>query len=75
LRSLRDPDKRLGANGSGAEQVMLHTFFNGINWDDAVQERVLPSLLPMVVDHLDELVQEASVTSPEDLFQRPVRRV
>ena len=47
---LRDPRQRLGTDGSGAEQVKAHAFFEGISWDDVAQEQMLPPFLPGVAD-------------------------
>lgn len=41
---LRDPDARLGARGD-AREVMLHSFFDEIAWDDVAHERMPPPTL------------------------------
>lgn len=57
---LRDPKKRLGAHGT--EQVKTHTFFEGVEWDDVAQERLLPPIIPAITDR-----QNATESSCETL--------
>ncbi|KAJ2113270.1 Serine/threonine kinase [Coemansia sp. RSA 922] len=38
----KDPSKRLGSGPNDAEDIMKHSFFTGINWDDVLNKKILP---------------------------------
>ncbi|RDI81536.1 hypothetical protein Vi05172_g8380 [Venturia inaequalis] len=46
----KEPDKRLGSGGNGAEEVMAHAFFDGIDWDDIYNKRVEVPFVPGLRD-------------------------
>ncbi|OMJ81432.1 hypothetical protein SteCoe_18108 [Stentor coeruleus] len=39
---VREPLKRLGASKDDAEDVKMHPFFSGLNWDDLIKKRLPP---------------------------------
>lgn len=48
-----EPERRLGSGTNGADQVMAHTLFTGINWDDLYHKRVPVPFTPTVADRTD----------------------
>jgi serine/threonine protein kinase len=46
-----EPSKRLGAKG--ADEVKSHPFFESINWDDMLERKMAPPLIPVVHDEQD----------------------
>uniref|UniRef100_A0A1B6D3M7 protein kinase C n=1 Tax=Clastoptera arizonana TaxID=38151 RepID=A0A1B6D3M7_9HEMI len=55
LRQLleKDSSKRLGANDSGALDVIMHPFFNGLDWTRLERRELLPPFKPDVSHPLD----------------------
>ncbi|AOA62299.1 Serine/threonine kinase [Komagataella phaffii CBS 7435] len=49
----KDPYKRLGASEEDAEEIKRHPYFHGINWDDIMQCKVPPPLIPTIKDRHD----------------------
>ncbi|KAI6779868.1 uncharacterized protein J7T54_001956 [Emericellopsis cladophorae] len=47
----RDPDQRLGANGSA--EIKAHPFFHAIDWRKLLQRKYEPTFKPSVADALD----------------------
>ncbi|KAG6068337.1 hypothetical protein E4U32_001121 [Claviceps aff. humidiphila group G2b] len=47
----RDPEERLGANGSA--EIKAHPFFHAIDWRKLLQRKYEPTFKPSVVDALD----------------------
>ena len=43
---IKDPRQRLGSGAGGAEDIMNHPFFKGINWDAIQQKRTAPPFTP-----------------------------
>ena len=43
---IKDPRQRLGSGAGGAEDIMNHAFFKGINWDAIQQKRTAPPFTP-----------------------------
>lgn len=42
----KEPGKRLGSGLNGADQVMAHAFFWGVEWEDVYYKRVAPPFVP-----------------------------
>ncbi|KAL2760971.1 hypothetical protein ACRALDRAFT_2031947 [Sodiomyces alcalophilus JCM 7366] len=64
----RDPDERLGANGSA--EIKAHPFFHAIDWRKLLQRKYEPAFKPNVVDALDTNNFDPEFTSeaPQDSF-------
>ncbi|XP_076323842.1 cAMP-dependent protein kinase catalytic subunit 3-like isoform X2 [Tachypleus tridentatus] len=45
---VQDRTKRLGSMKNGADDVKRHRWFKGINWDDVLNRRVKPPIIPRV---------------------------
>ena len=50
---VKDPSKRLGTGPNGAENIMHHKFFGGLNWDDLYHKRLQPPFIADVKVPLD----------------------
>ncbi|KAJ1935763.1 Serine/threonine kinase, partial [Kickxella alabastrina] len=42
----KDPSKRLGSSPNDAEDIMRHSFFAGVNWDDVLNKKIPPPYVP-----------------------------
>ncbi|KEZ40571.1 Serine/threonine-protein kinase gad8 [Scedosporium apiospermum] len=64
----RNPDERLGANGSA--EIKAHPFFHAIDWRKLLQRKYEPAFKPNVVDALDTANFDPEFTSepPKDSF-------
>ncbi|KAJ2459163.1 Serine/threonine kinase [Coemansia sp. RSA 2424] len=49
----KDPSKRLGSGPSDAEDIMKHSFFTGINWDDVLNKKIPPPYVPDIRGRFD----------------------
>jgi serine/threonine protein kinase len=49
----KEPEKRLGSEMDGADQVMAHAFFAEINWDDLCHKRVSGPFIPTAANRTD----------------------
>ncbi|KAH6894719.1 serine/threonine-protein kinase gad8 [Thelonectria olida] len=64
----RDPDERLGANGSA--EIKAHPFFHAIDWRKLLQRKYEPTFKPNVADALDTANFDPEFTSeaPKDSY-------
>ncbi|CAI4214939.1 unnamed protein product [Parascedosporium putredinis] len=64
----RNPDERLGANGSA--EIKAHPFFHAIDWRKLLQRKYEPAFKPNVVDALDTANFDPEFTSesPKDSY-------
>lgn len=64
----RDPEQRLGANGSA--EIKAHPFFHAIDWRKLLQRKYEPAFKPNVVDALDTANFDPDFTSepPQDSY-------
>ncbi|KAJ2734777.1 Serine/threonine kinase [Coemansia sp. BCRC 34962] len=49
----KDPSKRLGAGPNDADDIMKHSFFTGINWDDVLNKKIPPPYVPDIRGRFD----------------------
>ena len=61
----RNPEQRLGANG--VQEIKYHAFFEGIDWEDVAQKRLVPPHVPPMENETD-----VSNFSPEFTQNVPV---
>ncbi|KAJ9161744.1 Non-specific serine/threonine protein kinase [Coniochaeta hoffmannii] len=64
----RDPQQRLGANGSA--EIKAHPFFHAIDWRKLLQRKYEPAFKPSVADALDTANFDPDFTSepPQDSY-------
>ncbi|OIW28209.1 Pkinase-domain-containing protein [Coniochaeta ligniaria NRRL 30616] len=64
----RDPQQRLGANGSA--EIKAHPFFHAIDWRKLLQRKYEPAFKPSVADALDTANFDPEFTSepPQDSY-------
>jgi serum/glucocorticoid-regulated kinase 2 len=62
----RNPDERLGANGSA--EIKAHPFFHAIDWRKLLQRKYEPTFKPYVVDAMDtdQFDPEFTSQAPQD---------
>ena len=48
---IKDPTKRLGSNG--AEEIMSHVWFTGVDWDAIEKKQVAPPFIPKLSSEYD----------------------
>ncbi|KAJ2406598.1 Serine/threonine kinase, partial [Coemansia sp. RSA 2530] len=49
----KDPSKRLGSGPNDADDIMKHSFFTGINWDDVLNKKIPPPYVPDIRGRFD----------------------
>jgi len=72
----RDRTRRLGTLRGGGEDIQLHAWFDGIEWDDVVNCQIPPPTIPKVIDECDtsmfddypESMEESAEPCNDDLF-------
>ncbi|XP_067126460.1 RAC serine/threonine-protein kinase [Centruroides vittatus] len=50
---IKDPKKRLGGGPDDAKEIMIHSFFRGMNWQDLLEKKVTPPFKPQVTSDTD----------------------
>jgi len=63
---VKNPDRRLGAGPSDAEEIMEHPYFSSIDWNELVKKRIIPPFKPELRDELD-----TRYVDPEFADERP----
>ncbi|KAA0717836.1 RAC-gamma serine/threonine-protein kinase [Triplophysa tibetana] len=69
---IKDPNKRLGGGPDDAKEIMRHSFFVGINWQDVYDKKLVPPFKPQVSSETDTryfdeefTAQTITITPPE----------
>ena len=68
----RDSTRRLGAGPTDAEEIKVHPFFEGLNWDDVMAKKTIPQWIPPMENPTDtsnfdqEFTAEPTAISFED---------
>jgi len=59
----REPELRLGSGPTDAQEIMSHSFFRNINWDDVRDKKVPPPFLPSIKSATDTSNFDSEFTS------------
>uniref|UniRef100_A0A673CB84 non-specific serine/threonine protein kinase n=1 Tax=Sphaeramia orbicularis TaxID=375764 RepID=A0A673CB84_9TELE len=69
---IKDPNKRLGGGPDDAKEIMRHSFFIGIDWQDVYDKKLVPPFKPQVTSETDTryfdeefTAQTITITPPE----------
>ncbi|MXQ81937.1 hypothetical protein E5288_WYG004852 [Bos mutus] len=69
---IKDPNKRLGGGPDDAKEIMRHSFFSGVNWQDVYDKKLVPPFKPQVTSETDTryfdeefTAQTITITPPE----------
>uniref|UniRef100_A0A673WJ83 non-specific serine/threonine protein kinase n=1 Tax=Salmo trutta TaxID=8032 RepID=A0A673WJ83_SALTR len=69
---IKDPNKRLGGGPDDAKEIMGHSFFTGIEWQDVYDKKLIPPFKPQVSSETDTryfdeefTAQTITITPPE----------
>uniref|UniRef100_A0A667YIH8 non-specific serine/threonine protein kinase n=1 Tax=Myripristis murdjan TaxID=586833 RepID=A0A667YIH8_9TELE len=69
---IKDPNKRLGGGPDDAKEIMRHSFFSLIDWQDVYDKKLLPPFKPQVASETDTryfdeefTAQTITITPPE----------
>uniref|UniRef100_A0A8C7YWY6 non-specific serine/threonine protein kinase n=1 Tax=Oryzias sinensis TaxID=183150 RepID=A0A8C7YWY6_9TELE len=77
---IKDPNKRLGGGPDDAKEIMRHSFFGTIDWQDVYDKKLVPPFQPQVSSETDTryfdeefTAQTITITPPEksDNERRP----
>ncbi|KAF2667348.1 hypothetical protein BT63DRAFT_290456 [Microthyrium microscopicum] len=60
---IREPELRLGAGPTDAQEVMSQPFFRNINWDDVYNKRIQPPFIPTIQNATDTSNFDSEFTS------------
>uniref|UniRef100_A0AAV2LPI9 non-specific serine/threonine protein kinase n=1 Tax=Knipowitschia caucasica TaxID=637954 RepID=A0AAV2LPI9_KNICA len=69
---IKDPNKRLGGGPDDAKEIMRHSFFNAVDWQDVYDKKLVPPFMPQVSSETDTryfdeefTAQTITITPPE----------
>ncbi|KAG5855524.1 hypothetical protein ANANG_G00049940 [Anguilla anguilla] len=69
---IKDPNKRLGGGPDDAKEIMRHSFFTGLDWQDVYDKKLIPPFKPQVSSETDTryfdeefTAQTITITPPE----------
>uniref|UniRef100_A0A8B9HUD3 non-specific serine/threonine protein kinase n=2 Tax=Astyanax mexicanus TaxID=7994 RepID=A0A8B9HUD3_ASTMX len=69
---IKDPNKRLGGGPDDAKEIMRHSFFVGVDWQDVYDKKLIPPFKPQVSSETDTryfdeefTAQTITITPPE----------
>ncbi|KAK1328110.1 hypothetical protein QTO34_012533 [Cnephaeus nilssonii] len=69
---IKDPNKRLGGGPDDSKEIMRHSFFSGVNWQDVYDKKLVPPFKPQVTSETDTryfdeefTAQTITITPPE----------
>ncbi|KAK3045639.1 Serine/threonine kinase, partial [Coniosporium uncinatum] len=59
----REPEQRLGSGPTDAQEIMSHSFFRNINWDDVYHKRIPAPFMPQISNPTDTSNFDSEFTS------------
>uniref|UniRef100_A0A3P8USD8 non-specific serine/threonine protein kinase n=1 Tax=Cynoglossus semilaevis TaxID=244447 RepID=A0A3P8USD8_CYNSE len=69
---IKDPNKRLGGGPDDAKEIMRHSFFSGVDWQNVYEKKLVPPFKPQVMSETDTryfdeefTAQTITITPPE----------
>uniref|UniRef100_A0A8C2IPZ3 non-specific serine/threonine protein kinase n=2 Tax=Cyprinus carpio TaxID=7962 RepID=A0A8C2IPZ3_CYPCA len=69
---IKDPNKRLGGGPDDAKEIMRHSFFTAVDWQDVYDKKLVPPFMPQVSSETDTryfdeefTAQTITITPPE----------
>uniref|UniRef100_A0A674BHW7 non-specific serine/threonine protein kinase n=1 Tax=Salmo trutta TaxID=8032 RepID=A0A674BHW7_SALTR len=69
---IKDPNKRLGGGPDDAKEIMRHSFFVAVDWQDVYDKKLVPPFMPQVSSETDTryfdeefTAQTITITPPE----------
>uniref|UniRef100_A0A8C6P942 non-specific serine/threonine protein kinase n=1 Tax=Nothobranchius furzeri TaxID=105023 RepID=A0A8C6P942_NOTFU len=69
---IKDPNKRLGGGPDDAKEIMRHSFFGSVDWQDVYDKKLVPPFQPQVSSETDTryfdeefTAQTITITPPE----------
>ncbi|KAG7512690.1 RAC-gamma serine serine/threonine-protein kinase [Solea senegalensis] len=69
---IKDPNKRLGGGPEDAKEIMRHSYFSGVDWQDVYDKKLVPPFKPQVTSETDTryfdeefTAQTITITPPE----------
>uniref|UniRef100_A0A3B4DV68 non-specific serine/threonine protein kinase n=1 Tax=Pygocentrus nattereri TaxID=42514 RepID=A0A3B4DV68_PYGNA len=69
---IKDPNKRLGGGPDDAKEIMRHSFFSTLDWQDVYDKKLVPPFKPQVTSETDTryfdeefTAQTITITPPE----------
>ena len=65
-----DPKKRLGQGPNGSDEIKNHSFFKGVNWEDAWKKKIKPPFIPKLKNdtdlrYFDTMFTDESLNGPQ----------
>uniref|UniRef100_A0AAR2JX28 non-specific serine/threonine protein kinase n=1 Tax=Pygocentrus nattereri TaxID=42514 RepID=A0AAR2JX28_PYGNA len=70
---IKDPNKRLGGGPDDAKEIMRHSFFSTLDWQDVYDKKLVPPFKPQVTSETDTryfdeefTAQTITITPPEN---------
>uniref|UniRef100_A0A8C1RZM2 non-specific serine/threonine protein kinase n=1 Tax=Cyprinus carpio TaxID=7962 RepID=A0A8C1RZM2_CYPCA len=74
---IKDPNKRLGGGPDDAKEIMRHSFFTAVDWQDVYDKKLVPPFMPQVSSETDTryfdeefTAQTITITPPEKCDER-----
>uniref|UniRef100_A0A8C2IQY7 non-specific serine/threonine protein kinase n=2 Tax=Cyprinus carpio TaxID=7962 RepID=A0A8C2IQY7_CYPCA len=78
---IKDPNKRLGGGPDDAKEIMRHSFFTAVDWQDVYDKKLVPPFMPQVSSETDTryfdeefTAQTITITPPEKCESDSERR-
>ncbi|KAK1803037.1 hypothetical protein P4O66_021575, partial [Electrophorus voltai] len=75
---IKDPNKRLGGGPDDAKEIMRHSFFSTLDWQDVYDKKLVPPFMPQVTSETDTryfdeefTAQTITITPPEKCEFKP----